>query len=66
MTAEFWAITGVGIGGTIILVWAIDEARQRIEKKLEILIEEVRYPNPEAQMRDMMGERAYNEMKDML
>lgn len=66
MTAEFWAILGVGVGGTVTLVWTIEEGRQRIERKIDRLIEEVRYPNREAQKRDMMGAEAYDAMNEML
>ena len=66
MTAEFWAIVGVGVGGTFALVWTIEDGRQRIERKLDRLIEEVRYPNREAQKRDMMGVEAYDAMNEML
>ena len=51
MTPIFWAIIGVGA----FIVWAIDEARRKIERKLDLLIEEVRYPNLEAQRRDLLG-----------
>ena len=50
MTPVFWAIVGVGVA----LIVAIDDARKRIERKLDTLIDEVRYPNREAQMRDML------------
>jgi len=62
MTPVFWAIVGVGVA----LIVAIDDARKRIERKLDTLIDEVRYPNREAQMRDMLGDKAYDEMKEML
>lgn len=66
MSPEFWAIIGVGVGATFVLIWTIDEGRQRLERKLDRLIEEVRYPNLEAQKRDMMGAEAYDEMIEML
>lgn len=49
MSPEFWAIIGVGVA----LVLMIDDARKRIQAKLDMLIEEVRYPNLEAQLQDL-------------
>ena len=65
MSAEFWAILGVGVVLSLIGI-AIGDGLGRIEKKLDRLIEEVRYPNLEAQKRDLMGHRAYDEMNEML
>lgn len=49
MTPVFWAIIGVGV----LIGLAIDDARKKIERKLDNLIEEVRYPNLEAQLQDL-------------
>ena len=66
MTHTDWVIIIVGSGGALVVGLAIENARNRIVQKLDILIEEVRYPNLEAQKRDLMGEEAYNEMNEML
>jgi cytidylate kinase len=54
---------------SVVAVWlltSINDRLARVIKLLEIANEELRYPNLEAHKRDMMGQRAYNEMNEML
>ena len=62
MTVLAWVV----IGCTFLMIVAMRDAAGRITRKIDVLIEEVRYPNLEAQKRDLMGEKAYNEMNDIL
>ncbi len=66
MTTELCAIIGTGLGASVIICVWIGDATTRLERKLDILIEEVRYPNREAQKRDLMGQEAHDSMNEML
>lgn len=66
MSPEFWAIVGVGVGGTLAIIWAVGACSASLERKIDRLIEEVRYPNLEARKRDLLGAEAYNSMIEML
>jgi hypothetical protein len=55
-------LLGAIIGGMLLITQKLD----RIIRLLETANEELRYPNLEAQKRDLLGQDAYGEMNEML